>query len=290
MIFSSLSPVKRRFFYLTLAGIFFVGFTKTVSAQQIDAQMKLLIERLPLEKQQKLKNFAEEIEMYINDYDWTGESLDGKIPVTIQIFLMDKSVSYEDRYAGTFLITNNIDLQYYDKYWRFPYQAGERLVHNESAFHPFTGFIDFYIYLIIAGEYDKYGRFLGTPFYEKANLISDQAQFNSVFILGWKERTELINELLSEENKPFRVMKDLFFLGLSYVDEEDSTARQYCGQALSLLDEVLERDTGKKEAVQFIQAHHLECIDLFKDNPEILEKLIRIDPERAETYRQYIEE
>jgi len=290
MISPSFSSAKKWIIYSAFLGVFLAGLPIPVFTQQIDAQVKTMLERLPLEKQRKLKDLGEGIETYINDYDWTGESLDEKIPITIQIFLTDISVSYEDRYAGTFLITNNLDLQYYDKYWRFPYQVGERLEHNESAFHPFMGFINFYVYLIIAGEYDKYGRFLGTPFYEEAKQISDQAQFNSVFILGWKERTALIDKLLSEENKPFRMMKDFFFLGLSYVGEEDSTALKYCGQSLSLLEEILTQDPENKETLQFLQAHHIEYIHLFEEDQEVLEKLIRIDPDRAQTYRQYLEE
>jgi len=249
-----------------------------------------MLERLPLEKQQKLKDFAEDIETYINDYDWTGEALEEPIPISIQIFLMDNSVSYESRYSGTFLITNNLDNQYYDKYWRFPYEAGTRLEQNENIFDPFTGFIDFYVNLIIGGEYDKYGKLMGTPFFEKAKLISDQAKFNARFILGWKERTKLIDRIQSEEYTAFRTMKDFFFLGLSYVGEEDTTAQNYCGQALTIIEDILTKQSDTEETLNFLKAHHVEFIDLFKEDQDILRKLIRIDPERTETYQQYLKD
>ena len=269
-------------------GLLLVVLVGTVSAQSINAHVKLMLERLPLEKQQRMRDFAETLETYINDYDWTGESYDDEIPITIQIFLMDASVSYEERYAGTFMITNNLDIQYYDKYWRFPYQAGSRMEHNENAFHPFTGFIDFYVYLIIGGEYDKYGKFMGTPFFEKAKLISTQAMFNTQFNLGWKERTALIDRTMSEEYLTFRSMKDFFFLGLSYIGEEDTTAQKYCRQSLGLLEKILTDNPDNEEAMQFLKAHHLEYIDIFKDDNEVLEQLIRIDPERESTYREHM--
>jgi len=281
-----LSSAKKGVLCLLLIGFFVVSYNSAAFGQRIKAQVKMMLERLPLQKQQKLKDLGEDIETYINDYDWTGESSDEEIPLTVQIFLTDNSVSYEDRYSGTFLITNNSDLQYYDKYWRFPYQAGEQLIHNENVFDPFTGFIDFYVYLIIGGEYDKYGRFLGTPYFEKAKRICEQAKFNSLFRLGWDERSKLVNKILSKENKPFRTMEDLFFLGLSYVDEEDSTARKYCSQALSLLDEILTKNPYNKQARQFLNAHYLEYTDILKGNREAMEKLIRLDPNHAETYRK----
>ncbi len=287
MIFSS---AKKVIFCLLLIVSFVLSYNRVAFGQKIKAQVKIMLERLPLQKQQKLKDLGENIETYINDYDWTGESSDEEIPITVQISLMDNSVSYEDRYSGTFLITNNSDLQYYDKYWRFPYQAGEQLIHNENVFDPFTGFINFYVYLIIGGEYDKYGRFLGTPYFEKAKHICGQAKFNSLFRLGWDERSKLVDKILSKENKPFRTMEDLFFLGLSYVDEEDSTARKYCGQALSLLDEILTKDPYNKQARQFLNAHYLEYTDILKGNSEAMEKLIHLDSNHAETYRKAMKE
>lgn len=265
-------------------------FISKAIGQVVRSQVTVLLERLPLEKQEKLKDFAETIEMYINDYDWTGEPSDDEIPISIQIFLTDNSVSYEARYAGTFLITNNSDIQYYDKYWRFPFEAGDPVFHDENTFHPFTGFIDFYVYLILGGEYDKYGQFLGTPFFEQAKHISDQAMFNVQFQMGWQERTDMIDEILSDENQVFRQMKDLFFLGLSYWGEEDDTARQYCLEALDLFEDVIKANPDHERARQFLEAHHLEYVDLFKGDRETLQKLIRLDPEREDTYRQYMDD
>jgi hypothetical protein len=206
--------VRGSFFCVLLSCYIITGTGDYVFAQQVKAHVKVMLERLPLLKQKKLNDLEEKIEYYLDDYNWTKESLDEEIPITMQIFLTDKSVSYEDRYAGSILISNNLDIQYTDKYWNFPYQAEDRLVHNENAYNTFTGLLDFYMYLVLGGEYDKYGRFLGTPFYEKAKHISDQAKFNSQFIYGWEERDVKIASILSDEYTSFRIMKDLFFLGM----------------------------------------------------------------------------
>jgi len=285
---SSEGAYRGIFFLLILTGLFIIGPASHTTAQQLRSQVKLMLERLPLEKQEKLKNFADDIEVFINDYDWTGEASDDEIPISIQIFLMDASVSFEPRYTGTFLITNNLDIQYYDKYWKFAYEAGTRLDHNENIFDSFTGFIEVYIYLILGGEYDKYGKFMGAPYFERAKLISDQAKFSSRFMTGLEERTKLIDKIMSDEYKPFREMKDLFFLGMSYVGEQDTTAQRYCSQSLDILEDVLKGFTAREKAEQFMKAHHIEYIDVFKDDQDMLQKMIRIDPDREETYRQYV--
>ena len=113
-------------------------------------------------------------------------------------------------------------MQYYDKYWRFPYSPEIQLNHG-GVYHPFTGYLDFYILIILGGEFDKLGPLMGTPFYEKAKQVSDQAAFDAQFSTGWKERSEFIDRLMGEENKLFRQMKDRYYLGLSYVEDDDDT-------------------------------------------------------------------
>jgi len=278
---------SRLCFVLICVFILFIS-SELAFSQQVKANVKVMLERLPLLKQKKLKDFAEEIEYYLNDYNWTDEASDDEIPISMQIFLTDKSVSFEDRYAGTILISNNLDIQYTDKYWNFPYQQGERLIHNENAYNPFTGLLDFYVYLILGGEYDKYGRLLGTPFYEKAKHISDQAQFNSQFIYGWEEREVKISSIMSDEYLSFRTMKDLFFLGLVYVGEEDTTAQKYCREALKLLDDFLYKQPDHKDAILFLKAHHIEFVDVLKDDQDAIKTLLTLDPDNENTYKRYL--
>ncbi|MCJ7813148.1 DUF4835 family protein, partial [bacterium] len=149
MKYLSYIKMRRNIFVGALFFFLLSGTVSVVFAQRILSQVRMMLEKLPLEKQEKLKDFSDDVEVYINNYDWSGGSSNEEIPIDIQIFLTDNSVSYEARYSGTFLISNNLDNQYYDKYWRFPYEAGEQLEHNESEYHPFRGFIDFYINLMI---------------------------------------------------------------------------------------------------------------------------------------------
>ncbi len=286
MKFISLFCFRRFPLYLFLLFLMFPFIE--AQGQQIEARVSVMLELLPLEKQQELKDLADEIESYINDYDWTGEVLEEPIKVIMKIFLRDRSVSYENRYSGRFLISNEKDIQYYDRYWYFPFEAGNQLIHSDDNFDPFTRFIDFYIYLIIGGEYDKFGKFMGTPYFEKAKHITELAQFNTVFFKGWKERGELANYILSDENIPFRTMKDFFFLGLSYVGEEDTTAKRYCGKALSILEDILTKDPGNKKSLQFIHGHRMELIEIFKDDPDVIKRLMKLDPDNSEYYLKHI--
>jgi hypothetical protein len=264
-------------------------FPVPLPAQKLKSKINMVMERLPLEKQKKLLNLGDMLETYINTYDYTDSQSNDEIPVQIQIFMTDNSVSYESRYSGTFLVSNTTDIQYYDKYWKFPYQEGNPLVHLENVYEPFTGLIDFYLYILLGGEFDKYDKLAGSPFYEKAKQINEQAKFNTQFVWGWDERTKLISFLLSDDNKPFRLMKDSYFAGMSYAGRQDTTARRLCRNAVFALEKVLQVNPDHKEAVQFLNVHHPEMLDLLKGDRPVIEALMRMDAARAATYKQYLE-
>ena len=255
--------------------------------QRLQADVTLTLELLPLEKQEKLQNFADKIERYINEYDWTGEEFDEPLMITINLQLQESSSSFEDRYSGIFMISNNSDMQYYDKYWRFPYSPDMSLEHG-GIYQPFTGFIDFYVYILLGGEYDKLGFKSGAPYYEKARQIAEQAAFDAQFSTGWKERSDLIAMFRGAENEKFRAMKDRYYLGLSYLDDDNDLAKKYCLEAIDLLEDVFDENPEHKDAINFVKAHHLEIIELVKGNATAIRKMIRIDPDRRETYQKYM--
>lgn len=259
-----------------------------ICSQSLESSATLTLELLPLEKQEKLKDFSEAIERYIDEYDWTGQAFEEPLTITINLQLQEASSTFEDRYSGVFMISNNSDMQYYDKYLRFPYSPETQLNHG-GMYHPFTGFIDFYIYVILGGEFDKLGPMKGTPFYEKARQVADQAMFDAQFSSGWKERSEFIDRLMGKENQAFREMKDRYYLGLSYVGDEDAMVKQYCREAIDLLDGVLRDNPDHKDAINFIKAHHLEIVEIFRDETDVLREMIRIDPDRSETYEKYLQ-
>ena len=277
---------KIRILCIIFIGLFFI--THGLEAQQIKADVTLMIERLPLKKQEELKDFDQVIATYLNDHDWTGEEFENPIPVTVQIFMQDASVSYEDRYTATFLISNGSDLQYFDKYWKFPYQYGEQLIHQDNVYHPFTGFLDYYVYLLLAGEYDKMGKLAGSPYYERSRQIQEQAMFDATFQKGWRERSEDMDYIMSEEFIPFREMKDLFYLGLSYSGEDDKMMKKYCKDAVTALEKIFRKNYEHKEARDFMKATHTDLIDIFKDDPDVLRQMRRMDPDHKGAYDKYL--
>ncbi|RKY90258.1 hypothetical protein DRQ15_07830 [candidate division KSB1 bacterium] len=279
----------RRYIYLLLVAVGITMFPPRGWTQKVIATVTVDLRRIPHERRYKVENLQDKLLSYINNFKWTEERYDYEIPIVIQIYLEDVSTNYEDRYKGRFLISNRSDMQFFDRRWMFNYSFTDNLQHSDTNFNPLTSFIDFYIYIMLGFEYDKCGRFAGTEFFEKARNISQQARF-SRFIDGWDERKVLIDKVLSKENLTFRQAVDLYFLGLSYQQQDSTALRKYCREAIALLYKMLQYDPQHQMAQQFTKNHSAEIIDIFKNTRDksVFQKMILIDPAHKDMYQKYL--
>jgi len=278
--------------FLALCLLIHVMFISDILAQDITVTVDLELNALPDEKREKLQDFKQVLEDYFNNHNWTKNEFVGEFSINWTLLLQDISVSYQDRYKVQIVITNNSDVQYSDRRCRFAYQKGEIPVHSDNNWDSMTSLLDFYMNIVIAEEMDKFGHLLGTPYFEKAKLIAEQARFGlGQFIEGWDLRVELINDLLHEKTKKYREMKDFYFYGLYFAKEDPIKARTYIKEAINMLEEVIkEEDPKYKRCNKFIEAHHIEIVELFKDSndSELFEKMIKLDPDRANIYQDYL--
>lgn len=261
------------------------------AAQAVHADVKIHLEKIPMDHRHKLKDLQEKLQAYINDYEWTDDQDAGEIYINIQIFLQDISSNFEDRYAGQFLISNNSDQQFFDKRWRFNYSPGDAFYHQENSFSPLTSLVDFYVDIILGGEFDKLGKLAGTPYFTAAQDIAHQGQFCR-FPEGWDYRQDLIKKITAEPHKIFRTGVDAYYLGISYEKEDPKIMRKQCEKGIQLIAKALKEDPQDQIARQFIKSHSQEIIDIFKDtgNATVFNLMISLDPTHKSIYSKYIPE
>jgi len=270
-------------------------------ADDIDARVIVITEKLPIEKQDKMRGFDTVVKEYIENAKWLEDSDDDVEPIaiTVQMFLTDIPSNVEDRYKCEFLISST-DVQYFDKRVRFPYNKGEVLVYSDQSVDPLTGIINFYVNMILGSELDKYGAFRGDVYYKRAQNIAALGKFvRTEFVYGWVERDELISRVFKEPFTTFRKMKDYYFYALYVLEQPKNQegpppiveARKNMRIALDMLAEVMEKGPKLDEPKQFLNAHYLEYIEIFKNAPqksEIFKKLKALDSEHEDLYEEHI--
>jgi hypothetical protein len=258
--------------------------------KKVRAKVTVILDKLPLDKKKKMAGFEDKLANYLNGRDWVEEDYVNPFEIGVQLFLEDSPSTVEDRYHSNILVSGP-DIQYYDKRGIFPFQEREELKRN-AEYAPALGIVDFYVYLVIANELDKYGPLEGTPYFEKAREILQQGKFSRYFE-GWDRRDDFFRTLSSANYKKFRELKDYYFYGLLSLDKEEELAqkREYIKKAIEKLEEVLLANKDNLAAKQFIDAHYQEIIEIFKDagDDTVFKILIRIDPDRKEVYEEYVQ-
>ncbi len=257
--------------------------------KKVRAKVNVILDKLPAEKKKRMAGFHEKLLSYLNSREWIEEDYVIPFEIGVQLFLEDEFSTIEDRYRCS-IVVSGPDIQYFDKRGRFPFQENEELKRN-AEYVPALGLIDFYVYLVIANELDKYGALEGTPYFEKARSVLQQGKF-SRFFEGWDRREETLRATFSDNYKKFRELKDYYFYGLSLEKPEElATKRDYIKQAVQKLEQVLKDNNDNLAAKQFIDAHYQEVLDLFKDAGDntVFKILIRIDPDREALYEEYVQ-
>ncbi len=269
----------------------FLTFVVTVEsiAQMPKATVNVNIEKLTQqETKDKLINFKNDLEEYINNHDWTDNTHRYDIPVQVDIMIeRAKPTSFEDRWDALFVISNGSDFQESDKRWTFAYRQGDVFNHG-GDFHSLTSMLDFYIYIMLGQEIDKKTKTGGTSFYEKANEIVQLSKFSEFFQTGWKERSNRIAKILSEDNIKLRELEYFFVQATQWMRLDNrKTTSQYLRVILIRLKEI---DPEKEGLNRFYQLHHLELARLFSVNGlnDELTELSTLDPSNIETYRQFL--
>jgi len=273
---------------LQLLVFLLVFLSGTLFSQVLRVTAKAEFKHLPSEEQEELRELNSKIEDYYNSYSWTEDEYETDIDVNIYVIIETvQKKSHEKIYKAQFQIRSSSGESFYDKEWEFPYHRNYPLEHNKVQFDPMTRFLDFYAYMILAGELDTYGLTLGTPFYDTALDIANQAAL-SQYPTGWSTRIKEHEKVTNIRTRPLREAKPDFFEALYFLDEGNmKEAKKYGKKVLDKIQQVYKIQPNNKYLKLFFDAHYKEFAKLFKSDKKILNKLVQYDPLHKDLYRQY---
>ncbi|MEE9431188.1 MAG: DUF4835 family protein [Melioribacteraceae bacterium] len=278
-------------------------------AQELNATVTVNFEQLKAGYKDRLENFAQEVEGYLNNnkfsnIDWEGE------PINCSFNIFFTSAAGESSYNAQVVIVSqrpiyksekkSLMLKVSDSNWKFKYEKNEAFYFNESEFNPLFSFLDYYAYLIIGLDLDSYPPLLGGtgPLTKAANLAAIGA--SSGYSKGWAIQTSsynkrsIVDDLLSTKFLQFR--KDLFdyhYNGLDIYDEDKKSANLSFMKLVNNLSKTIDK-VGRMNVLTrvFFDTKHKELAAYLKDNPDktALRILRKIDPSHTSSYEQGLEE
>jgi len=252
-----------------------------------------------------LLNFATQVEDYINKNKWTDIKWEGpKIPISIQVYF--RSGNPSNRYSAQVVISSQrpiyqsekstLMLKLIDPNWEFTYEKNQVLLFNPNLFEPLTGFINYYVYVVLGIDSDSYEEFGGTKFFNQALSIAYQGA-SSNFSSGWSpgegafNRVDFVSEYLNEKYQNFRkAFFDYHYNGLDLTSEDPSLPTKKLINFIKTLEDLRAKVFTRSILLKvFFDTKYLEFCEILRNyrDKSIFDRLKKIDPAHISTYDEY---
>ena len=274
----------------------------SLQGQFAQVQVELDLARLNEAGRQECENLDREIRNFFLHSPWDQGIRDLEIFLDIQlVFQTDISAGNERLYQAQALFTNRLDQQYFTRNVQFSGSRG-RGVRLASIFDPLGSFLEFYAYLMIAGELDTYDPLGGSAYYSKAAALTIQGKNSRSTSRGWEERSRLVERLSS--NQDLRRAKAYFYLALENYSQLSSPGQQSESDNAAWMKELRQNLQLFHQAIQqvvrrlgqerytgiFLSGHAAESAEmlLYAGMREQLAAMIELDPNNIRLYQDYL--
>lgn len=226
-----------------------------LSAQELNCRVEVNTSQLEGTNKSVFENLQNAINEYVNTTKWTDAQFspneriectmffniteydpsDGKMTGTLQV----QSIRpvYNSSYTTTLL-------NFRDAKVEFTYIENEPLIYNEASMESqLTQIINFYVYLILAMDFDSFSLNGGEPYFEKLATIVQQAQSSGES--GWKafednkNRSAVLSAFTDPSTRKLRNLTYQYHLqGLDQMSVSPDKGRKTIDASLDILTDI----------------------------------------------------
>ncbi len=259
-----------------------------LSAQEIDADIKVDATNLDDIQQQSVSQLARDIEAYIENTDWTFDDLPTDFTIQATIYLDSYTeTGSEQVYTGKAFWGNGDDQKYFDKSWQFAFNQGDALIHSRT-FNSLTSFLDYWVLTILGSDLDTWNQFGGSQLYTEARQVARNGT-NERYSLGWKDRLEDIDYLSRNQN--YRKMKFAYYEAIDLWDNnQKSEAIRKTDEFITNLEISIKRQDSRIFTQNFLKAKYKELSDFLWEVGELsyFQRLMKVDEDHRSHYEKIL--
>ncbi len=232
-----------------------------IYCQELDCRIQINYSKLQGTQYEKtFQTMQQSLYEFVNNTKWTNNvfSRDERIECNIQI-IIDEQIS-ADEYKGSIQVTSSRPvygtsylspvLNFRDSDFSFKYNEFEQLEFNQNTFTSnLTSVLAYYCYIIIGLDYDTFSPNGGTPYFQRAEKIVQNAQ--GAQETGWKSFENLKNRYWITENllgDQYAQLRDFYYtyhrLGMDKLADKPAEGRAAVEQAIESLRNVYRKKPG----------------------------------------------
>jgi hypothetical protein len=256
------------------------------------------------------KDLENAIEQFMNGRRWTNDSYKNHekiicnflITITKMPAIGSFSASVQVQSARPVFNSsyNSLLFNFADREWEFEYIESMPLEYNDNTFtNNLTSMLAFYAYLIVGLDYDSFSELGGTPYFQRALTVVNNAQQSN--LPGWQALGSNRNRYWIIENLNNPQMVDLRKAiyhyhrnGLDLFDTDPDKSREVILNGLKDIKKVRDVNPNAILVVSFFDAKGKELANIFSDgNIQIRRQaydiITAIDPSNRTTYEKMMQ-
>ncbi|MBL1214176.1 MAG: DUF4835 family protein [Ignavibacteriae bacterium] len=279
-----------------------------IKAQELDATVLVNYEQLETAAKERLQNFKQTIETYLNSTKFTAQTWEEeRIKCTFNIFFT--SASGETRYNAQLVVSsqrpiydsklNSLMISILDNQWSFEYEKNQPLYFDPLDYNSLNGIFDFYAYVIIGLDMDSYGPdpLGGSESFNQAFQVAIKGA-NSRFNDGWQSESTsynkrgLIEDVMDGKYSKFREdYMDYHYNGIDVIDNpkykklaQDNIAK-LIRNLFEMRDQIDPRSVLMKVFFDAKAGEIIRCLKDYSDK-SIFTKLKKLNPSNISKYEE----
>lgn len=288
---------------------FLVSVFTATRAQELSCSVTINATQIPTSDRGIFKEMKNSIEQFMNGRKWTNDAFKSheriKCNILITITKMpaigsfDASVQVQSARPVYNTDYSSLLFNFADRDWEFEYIESLPLEYNDNTFTSnLTSMLAAYAYLIIGLDYDSFSELGGTPYYQKALQVVNNAQQSNR--PGWQSLGSNRNRYWIIENFNNPQMVDLrkaiyayHRLGLDSFDKTPDKSREIILKGLRDIKKVRDINPNSILVISFFDAKGKELANIFSDGNiqhrrEAYDIMTAIDPTNRSTYEKII--
>lgn len=294
--------------------IFLLSITITQAwAQELNCKVVINAQQIQTQERRIFDEMQTVFTQFMNDQKWTDDDFKLEERINCNLILTldpNNSNPAGNRFGASVQILTSrpvygasyqtIIMNYGDRDWNFEYQPSQPMQFNPNTFiSNITSLLAYYAYTIIAMDYDTYSELGGTPYFQKANMIVNNAQ-NSNYI-GWNQFNSVRNRYWLNENamnatfEPLRkAMYNYHIKGLDIFADKPEEARETMLTALTDIHACNKARPRSIITIALLDAKATEMIQVFSrgtpaQKKQAFEILKSIDPAKTDDFKAILE-
>jgi hypothetical protein len=280
------------------------------NAQELKCSVSINASQIQTSDAGVFKDMKNAIEQFMNGRKWTNDIYKSHekivcnflITITKMPSVGSFNASVQVQSARPIFNSNYTSLlfNFADREWEFEYIESMPLEYNDNTFTSnLTSMLAFYAYVIIGLDYDSFSELGGTPYFQKALAVVNNAQQSG--LAGWQALGSNRNRYWIIENLNNPQMTDLrkaiyqyHRLGLDVFQSNPDQSRQVILNGLKEIKKVRDVNPNAILLVSFFDAKGKELANIFSDGDiqvrrQAFDIITAIDPSNRSNYEKILQ-